>query len=58
MVMQALGRPLEMVNRFARVNNVAVTRDGLIGAGDGMMLDPRARASDADVGEERQSEKA
>ena len=32
MVMQALGRPLEKVNTFARVNNAAATYDGLIDA--------------------------
>ncbi|KAL9180958.1 hypothetical protein ACHAXT_009763 [Thalassiosira profunda] len=32
MVMQALGRPLEKVNGFARVNNAAATYDGLIDA--------------------------
>jgi len=32
MVMQALGRPLEKVNGFARVNNAAATMDGLIDA--------------------------
>jgi len=32
MVMQALGRPLEKVNSFARVNNAAATYDGLIDA--------------------------
>mmetsp|Transcript_16231 Transcript_16231/g.30655 ORF Transcript_16231/g.30655 Transcript_16231/m.30655 type:complete len:1185 (-) Transcript_16231:63-3617(-) len=32
MVMQALGRPLEKVNGFARVNNAAATYDGLVDA--------------------------
>eukprot|EP00578_Thalassiosira_sp_NH16_P017686 CAMPEP_0181123232 /NCGR_PEP_ID=MMETSP1071-20121207/25776_1 /TAXON_ID=35127 /ORGANISM="Thalassiosira sp., Strain NH16" /LENGTH=1197 /DNA_ID=CAMNT_0023208333 /DNA_START=215 /DNA_END=3808 /DNA_ORIENTATION=- len=32
MVMQALGRPLEKVNAFARVNNAAATYDGLVDA--------------------------
>ena len=32
MIMQALGRPLEKVNGFARVNNAAATYDGLIDA--------------------------
>ena len=45
-VIQALGRLLERVDGFARVNNAAVTRDGLIDADDGMMLDPRVRVSD------------